>query len=281
MIVISPARADERIALDVEAFGGVIRAAGSDRYAFACFELFEQSLDAEHWALFQYRSTASMRCLATASRNNMAAAKQNIDKFVGRCHSFDPSFIALKRRRDERECLTKIDIEDIRDRQYRQCFEATQVQERLSLFSRTGPSLYQLSIFRGPTKRRFSAVEMEYFAALAGLVLETALHHQTLGQDPAPLPGPLDLEAIERRLQHLPGELSKREREVCSRAVAGQTIEGTALDLNIQKTSVITYRQRAYQKLGISRQSELVALVNNLRPSSVSVQHAAQPGLVA
>ncbi len=60
-------------------------------------------------------------------------------------------------------------------------------------------------------------------------------------------------------------EAQPREREVCSRAAAGKTIEGTARDLNIRKTSVITYRQRAYQKLGISRQNELVALVNNLK----------------
>lgn len=37
-----------------------------------------------------------------------------------------------------------------------------------------------------------------------------------------------------------------------------------------KKNSVVTYRQRAYQKLGISRQNELVALVNNLRSGNVT-----------
>ncbi len=75
----------------------------------------------------------------------------------------------------------------------------------------------------------------------------------------------LDLEGIEGRLEFLPGKLSKRERQVCSRAAAGNTIERTAFELDIRRASVITYRQRAYLKLGISCQTELVALVNSLR----------------
>ena len=46
--------------------------------------------------------------------------------------------------------------------------------------------------------------------------------------------------------------------------MVGKTIEGTSLDLDIRRTSVITYRQRAYQKLGISRTNELVALLNDM-----------------
>ena len=63
--------------------------------------------------------------------------------------------------------------------------------------------------------------------------------------------------------------------------LADQTIEGTALDLNIRKTSVVTYRQRAYEKLGISRQTELVALVNNLRADGASSRISAPRHLAA
>jgi DNA-binding CsgD family transcriptional regulator len=168
----------------------------------------------------------------------------------------DPSVVALKQRSPQPTCVTKIDIGDIRDRQYRQCFELTHVQERLSFFSRFGSDLYQLSIYRGARKSAFSSNELGYFATLASLVLATASKHERVCREAIPIPPHLDIDAI--------------EREVCSRAAAGKTIEGTALDLNIRKTSVITYRQRAYQKLGISRQNELVAVVNNLRADQVS-----------
>jgi len=53
------------------------------------------------------------------------------------------------------------------------------------------------------------------------------------------------------------------------------TIDQTAVDLAIKRTSVVTYRQRAYEKLDISRQNELVALVNNLRLESAAAVRAA------
>lgn len=216
-----------------------------------------------------------MRCIATASRMYMAAALGNIDRFVQHCHRVDPSLIALKQRGPERPCVARMEIGDIKDRQYRHCFELTHVHERLSFFSRHGSDLYQLSIFRGVRHHPFSALDLRQFSRLARLVLATASKHERVGREATGVPGPLDLEAIERHLEYLPARLSRRERQVCSRAAAGKTIEGTALDLNICKTSVITYRQRAYQKLGISRQNELVALIGGLRSDAGSHDTAA------
>jgi DNA-binding CsgD family transcriptional regulator len=105
---------------------------------------------------------------------------------------------------------------------------------------------------------------MNHFAALAKLLLATAQKHEMLIDRPPSFPRHLNVEGIERLLNLHSPELSPREREVCARAVAGKTIEGTSLELDIRRTSVITYRQRAYQKLGISRINELVALLSNL-----------------
>jgi hypothetical protein len=41
------------------------------------------------------------------------------------------------------------------------------------------------------------------------------------------------------------------------------SVEGTALDLDIAKTSVLTYRQRAYQRLRVASSVELRALVSH------------------
>jgi DNA-binding CsgD family transcriptional regulator len=160
--------------------------------------------------------------------------------------------------------LTKLDINDIEDLQYRHCFELTQVRERVSLFSRMGGDFYLLSAFRGPRMSRFTPAEMNYFAALAELLLVTAQKHEILVDQQRSAPRHLDIKGIERLLKIRAPSLSARECEVCARAVVGKTIEGTSLDLDIRRTSVITYRQRAYQKLGISRTNELVALLNDM-----------------
>jgi DNA-binding CsgD family transcriptional regulator len=104
------------------------------------------------------------------------------------------------------------------------------------------------------------------FATLGSLILATTLQYEARRRTmPAPA-APMTLTTIEQRLAALPAGLSARECEVCARAVAGITIEGTALDLDIRKTSVITYRQRAYQKLGVSSLNQLVAMLHNMQP---------------
>lgn len=259
--------------LRTDTFADAVAALGTAEYGRACFRVFEQSFDVDHWALFRYQARQPVRCIATASRAYAAAAEKNVDFFVNRCYRFDPSLIAFKEQHTDRPCLVKMGISDIHDMQYRHCFEVTNVRERLSWFAADGTDLLQLCIYRAGSHRTFSGAEMNVFATLARLVIATALKHEELGDSAAAARGQLDLDSLERRLGDLDMGLSARERQVCARAVAGCTIEATAADLNIRKTSVITYRQRAYQKLGISKQSELLALVCNLKPIS-DRQHA-------
>lgn len=263
MIVVSPACSDERLSLGTGDACEVVNSIGTQSYGDVCFAMLERALNVEHWALFRFRSGSPLKCVATASKRDKAAARQNCDRFVGRCYSVDPSVKAASTRLSA-PTLTKLAIDDIEDPQYRHCFELTHVQERVSLFSWIGRDLYQLSVFRGPRKASFSVLEMNHFAALARLLLATAQKHEILLDQQTGFPRHLNVDGIERLLKLRSPELSTRECEVCARAVAGKTIEGTSLELDIRRTSVITYRQRAYQKLGISRTNELVALLSNL-----------------
>ena len=251
--------------LRTDTFADTVTALGTGRYARTCFRIFEQSFDVDHWALFRYRSDDSVKCIATASRAFEAAAGRNVDFFLRRCYRFDPSLIAFKEQHTDRSCMIKMAISDIDDRQYRQCFEVTSVRERLSFFAVDGADLLQLCIYRATVNRTFSAAEMNVFATLARLVTATTLKHEALW-DHASTPPPLDIDTLERRLDDVAMGLSLRERQVCARAVVGRTIEETAGDLGIRKTSVITYRQRAYQKLGVSRQGDLLAVVCSAGP---------------
>jgi len=263
MLVVYPVRSEERISLNAPDFRDVVKSVGTDTYARACLSFLENSVNADQWALFRFRSGIPLKCVATASMHHRAAALQNIDRYVIRCHSVDPCVKAAGKS-TALPTLTKLDINDIEDSQYRHCFELTDVRERLSLFSRIGSDFYQLSAFRGTRSSRFTPAEMNYFAALAELLLVTAQKHEVLLDQQQRAARHLDLKAIERLLKLRSPSLSTRECEVCARAAVGKTIEGTSLDLNIRRTSVITYRQRAYQKLGISRTNELVALLNDM-----------------
>jgi len=262
MMVVSPVRCDTRVALRADTFAEAVHAVGTAGYGRACFRVLEQVLDVDHWALFRYRAGDAVKAVAMASRAYQAAAEKNVSFFVNRCYRFDPSLIAYKRH-PQSPCIVKMGIGDIYDRQYRHCFEVTNVRERLSFFATRDLDLYQLCVYHAAPRHTFSPTETRLFATLARLIVATASKHEALCERSWANVPHLDIEAIEDRLKELPTRLSKREREVCARAAAGKTIEDTALELDIRRTSVITYRQRAYVKLGVSRQSDLAAIVYN------------------
>ena len=275
MIVISPACTNGRVSLHSSHITEVVRAVGTERFGKACFDVFEQPLDVDHWALFRYNRDNSVKCVATASRAYNLAARDNINRFVGGCYSSDPSLLAVRAKPLQSACVIKIEIGDIRDRQHRYCFNQTHVQERLSFFHCASSDLYQLSVFRGTGKRPFSPNDTAQFSTLADFIVAAAVKHEGFKQLAIGAPRHLELDSIEQLLKCVPGSLSQREIQVCARVVAGMTIDGTATDLAIKRTSVVTYRQRAYEKLNITRQNELMALVNNLCFNTASNMRAA------
>ena len=69
--------------------------------------------------------------------------------------------------------------------------------------------------------------------------------------------GPL---LAQRLLARAPG-LTERELAVCLRLLRGMTHDGVAADLDLRPPTVKTYRNRAFQRLGIHFRNELFALV--------------------
>ena len=261
MIVISPALGEDRMVLRMRAVSELVSALGTPAFGAACYGVFAQLFDVDHWAVFRYGARDTARCISTASRVLQGAANRNIDAFQNRCFKVDPSLTAFRSQQSHTPCLIKMEISDIGDRQYRQCFELTHVRERLSYFAPDGADTLHLSIFRTAASREFTRTDWSVFGTVARLLLAASLKHEALIDRTASASPRLQPEALERRFEDLKAGLSKREREVCARAVIGKSIDETAIELEIRNTSVITYRQRAYQKLGISRQCELVALV--------------------
>ena len=60
--------------------------------------------------------------------------------------------------------------------------------------------------------------------------------------------------------------LSERERQVCIGMLAGKKAEIIAQEIGVGPSSVVTYRQRAYQKLGISSRGQLFSICRSWSP---------------
>jgi DNA-binding CsgD family transcriptional regulator len=138
-------------------------------------------------------------------------------------------------------------------------FDAPGIVERIAIIQRGAAGWRGINIARHRSTGPCSDVELESLLALACLVLPMLPAHR---RRDSRLDAP-DIVELEARFARRHAGLTERERQVCARAAAGLGIDATARDLGIARTSVLTYRQRAYQRLGVSSTVALRALVTH------------------
>lgn len=139
----------------------------------------------------------------------------------------------------------------------RRFFDGPGIVERLSVIQRTKAGWCGMNVSRHASKGYFSESELDTVAGLAQLALPM-LPLTRARATSTNLLTPLHLE--DRFALRYPS-LTERERQVCARAAFGMTVEATALELGIAKTSVLTLRQRAYRRLGAGSSRDLLWLV--------------------
>ncbi len=152
------------------------------------------------------------------------------------------------------------------------------LSERLSLAQGAGGGgLLMINLYRHQSQPAFCDDERDALQQIGPLLLALVSRHLALV---APAPGvggraigdsPADRQAHTVTDNAVnpglgPGDyalagLTRREREVCDRLLRGWTHDGIAADLKLATTTVKTYRDRAFDRLGIHHRNELFALV--------------------
>lgn len=144
------------------------------------------------------------------------------------------------------------DVADLREAIYPRICDAVMVCGR-----RSGTS-YGLSILSARPRPAFGPAALETLHQLAGTLVSAMAKHASFR---APLPD------AARALTRLPdiedcllatSDLPRRELEVSARILYGMSTSGISLDLGIGEESVKTYRKRAYQRLRIGCERELL-----------------------
>jgi DNA-binding CsgD family transcriptional regulator len=140
----------------------------------------------------------------------------------------------------------------------RRVFDDAGIVERISIIQRGADSWRVMNVARHASDGVFSDSEIDALIGVACL----ALPMLPLSRD-RPGRGQLSVGQLEDRFTTRFPELTLRERQVCARAAVGMSVEATALDLDIAKTSVLTYRRRAYQRLSVSSHYQLCSLITH------------------
>jgi DNA-binding CsgD family transcriptional regulator len=234
---------------------------GRDSFADAVFGLFNPVIRIDHVSLFRLVGGREIDVLATASAPCHPVSPEAGERYLHRFAHLDPArAFPSPSSRDNTGLLLQFSAKDIHDPGYRRdCYEAVGLEQRISLSVRYQHFGYQVNLYRlrggAPFATSAHARQLMQFCSLVIPVF--ARHAELLTSAPQLGGTHLSLERIRERIAALGEKLSHREIEVCARALYGQSIDATAAALRIARTSVITYRQRAYAKLGISCHSQL------------------------
>jgi DNA-binding CsgD family transcriptional regulator len=140
-----------------------------------------------------------------------------------------------------------------------QFYDKAGIVERISIIQRGETSWRGMNVARHQSDGEFGDSELAVLVGLASFVLpmlSTGARNNRPAQH-------LTVSQLEDRFASRYESLTKRERQVCARAAIGMSVEATAIDLGIAKTSVLTYRRRAYHRLQVTSPFELSSLVTH------------------
>ena len=141
----------------------------------------------------------------------------------------------------------------------RRIFDDAGIIERVSVIQRGPDSWRAINVARHESDGCFTDNELDCLVGVACLLLPMLPLNRKRQSGVLTL----TLPQLEERFASRYARLTLRERQVCARAAIGMSVAATALDLGIGKTSVLTYRQRAYARLKVTSPFELCALVTH------------------
>ena len=241
--------------------GRLIELVGTPKFEGETFRIVRGAVGCEHLTAFAVNEDTSARLVFAANTGPLPVAKAVARKYVQGYWKLDPAnTIAFDQEPNGSKQIAFSTIpRDIHDGAYRRdCYTSVKLHDRFTVMRRHGADLMRLNFYRGGRSGRFDATAMECMMDSADLLMSLFSKHALATSKDSPEVAP---KTYEERLHVLEPRMPQREREVCAAIALGMTSEAIALELGISINTVLTYRKRAYARLRISCQNELLRLV--------------------
>jgi DNA-binding CsgD family transcriptional regulator len=212
--------------------------------------------------VFTFDGERSTRCLLDIG-NIPIGADLGI-AYAGHFHLADPNRETIFRERDNSApiVLPTFARRMYGDRYRKIFFEDSEIVDKFATAIWVESACFYVNFYRTTAQGRFSRAQIARLLQLSPAIGAAVARHF---QDQASPEGdPFSRLAGLFASREPLTRLTEREREVCLRILAGFSSEAISVDLGIGLHSTLTYRKRAYDKLGISSQNELFAIALRL-----------------
>ena len=252
-----------RPALSVRGLDRLVLAVGDDEFGPVLFDTVSRYLQADMYASFGFCDTHSLRLIFAGGSSSVPegfpvdASRQYAGGFWKR----DPLLRHLLSDAAAPCAIRTQSSERIPNGDYRAyCYDVPGVLDRMSIFRRHGDAAVLVNFYRYRDSGRFSARDVGRVSGLSDFISALILKHLALTNTLATTGLIAPAAMLASRLLAHGVTLSEREQAVCAAMLAGASLKEVSRNLGIRLSTAITYKKRAYDKLGISSRFELQAL---------------------
>ncbi|MGD9812185.1 MAG: helix-turn-helix transcriptional regulator [Sphingobium sp.] len=239
--------------LDAEAGARLVDASGSDEFGVALLEIAQSIAGIEE--VFAYIVQEMGEPEVLISQSVLDGVEERVSAYVHRFYRHDPAVRAIKSIPSGDSFVQRVSLADIIPHDYRlHCFTEPGFSEKLTFGWRGENYLLVLSFYSTASQDREALGKL---ASLANLTLAAMVRQHS------PVDRANASATIDERLHKSFPALSERERKVCSLTMIGWTASRIAKRLGVSAGTVLTYRQRAYQKTGVGSAAELLPFILN------------------
>lgn len=245
----------------------LISSMGTGGFARGLFDAAHALTNAHHLTAFAFSRSPAPRVLVAenmgAKRVSSGIAPLYVQRFWQQDLANRVTWDGAKR--SERWLVRTVASEISQDEYKYSCYTSVNLGERVCVSVGAPEECTRLN-FYCQSGRRFTDRDLDNVAAWSGIFISLLLKHASLAPDETDARGSGYKAALARH----PARLPERELEVCDGILQGISSEGIALKLGVSINTVRTYRKRAYARLGISSQNELMRLAERSRPERLA-----------
>jgi len=240
--------------------GDLIAKIGSPSFETSFFQIAREATACEHVTAFASSERAPARLLFAINRGSQPIARTIAEKYLKHYWHHDPANLVCRRNvSPSYEMAVRVFCQDIDHDAYRRdCYSAVDLVDRFSIIRHHGDETVRLNLYRSAQRGRFVVTDFASVLECADIMFALLAKHdaQRVAVDQGS-----EADVLARRLRQIMPQLARRELEVCLGIMQGKSSEAIGLALGISVNTVLTYRKRAYARLGITSHNELMRLV--------------------
>lgn len=234
----------------LESMAGLIGCIGDANFAHDALAQINRFMPIAWWSVFQLHRDLPPSMPLTASFQSPDGTLDSWQAYRKSLYLRDETFMeAREKASGSQQVLVHWNAREIPRAHRERIYSKHALRERLSLVCEAEGAWLAVNLYRKEDQPNFSDDEIDAADSACALILSSVQRHLAL--DPG---ASLAASAL--------SSLTPREREVCERMLKGWTHEGISADLQLSPATVKTYRDRAFDKLGIHHRNELFALMN-------------------